>query len=37
MAHNKSKSKIYFKLKKKGKKIPVNNLKRRNTKIYKIS
>ena len=34
--NNKSKSKIYLKLKKKGKKIPVNNLNKRNTVIYKI-
>ena len=34
--NNKSKSKIYLKLKKKGKKIPVNNLNKRNTIIYKI-
>ena len=35
--NNKSKSKIYLKLKKKGKKIPVNNLNRKNVIIYKIS
>ncbi len=35
--NNKSKSKIYLKLKKKGRKIPVNNLNRKNTIIYKIS
>ena len=34
--NNKSKSKIYLKLKKRGKKIPVNNLNKRNTVIYKI-
>ena len=34
--NNKSKSKIYLKLKKKGKKIPINNLNKRNTVIYKI-
>ena len=34
--NNKSKSNIYLKLKKKGKKIPVNNLNKRNTVIYKI-
>ena len=34
--NNSSKSKIYLKLKKKGKKIPVNNLNKRNTIIYKI-
>ena len=34
--NNSSKSKIYLKLKKKGKKIPVNNLNKRNTTIYKI-
>ena len=35
--NNKSKSKIFFKIKKKGKKIPVNNLNNKNTIIYKIS
>ena len=35
--NNKSKSKIYLKLKKEGKKIPVNNLNRKNTIIYKIN
>ncbi len=34
--NNKSKSKIYFKLKDKGKKIPVNNLNKKKTLIYKI-
>ena len=34
--NNRSKSKIYLKLKKEGKKIPVNNLNKRNTVIYKI-
>ncbi len=34
--NNKSKSKIYLKIKKKGKKIPVNNLNKNNTIIYKI-
>ena len=34
--NNSSKSKIYLKLKKKGKKIPVNNLNKKNTIIYKI-
>ena len=34
--NNRSKSKIYLKLKKRGKKIPVNNLNKRNTVIYKI-
>ena len=34
--NNKSKSKIYLKLKKRGKKIPVNNLNKRNTVIYKM-
>ena len=34
--NNKSKSKIYLKLKKEGKKIPVNNLNKKNTVIYKI-
>ncbi len=34
--NNKSKSKIYLKLKKEGKKIPVNNLNKKNTIIYKI-
>ena len=34
--NNSSKSKIYLRLKKKGKKIPVNNLKKKNTIIYKI-
>jgi len=35
--NNKSKSKIFFKVKKEGKKIPVNNLKKKNTIIYKIN
>ena len=35
--NNKSKSKIYLKLKKEGKKIPVNNLNRNNIIIYKIN
>ena len=35
--NNKSKSKIYFKIKKEGKKIPVNNLNNRKTIIYKIN
>ena len=35
--NNKSKSKIFFKIKRKGKKIPVNNLNNKNTIIYKIS
>ena len=35
--NNKSKSKIYLKLKKEGKKLPVNNLNRKNTIIYKIN
>ena len=35
--NNKSKSKIYFKIKKEGKKIPVNNLNYRKTIIYKIN
>ena len=35
--NNKSKSKIFFKIKRKGKKIPVNNLENKNTIIYKIS
>jgi len=34
--NNKSKSKIYLKLKKEGKKIPVNNLNKKNIVIYKI-
>ncbi len=34
--NNKSKSKFYSKLKKEGKKIPVNNLNKKNTIIYKI-
>ena len=34
--NNKSKSKIYLKIKKKGRKIPVNNLNKKNTIIYKI-
>ena len=35
--NNKSKSKIFFKIKRKGKKIPVNNLNNKKTIIYKIS
>ena len=35
--NNKSISKIYSKIKKKGKNIPVNNLNKKNTVIYKIS
>ena len=35
--NSKSKSKIYFKIKKEGKKIPVNNLNNRKTIIYKIN
>ena len=35
--NDKSKSKIYFKIKKEGKKIPVNNLNNRKTIIYKIN
>ena len=35
--NSKTKSKIYLKLKKEGKKIPVNNLNRKNTIIYKIN
>ena len=35
--NNKSKSKIYFKMKKEGKKIPVNNLNEKKTVIYKIN
>ena len=35
--NNKSISKIYLKIKKKGKKIPVNNLNKKNTIIYKIN
>ena len=35
--NNKSISKIYLKIKKKGKKIPVNNLNKKNTVIYKIN
>ena len=35
--NNKSKSKIFFKVKKEGKKIPVNNLNKKNTIIYKIN
>ena len=34
--NNKSKSKIYYKIKKEGKKIPVNNLNKKKTIIYKI-
>tara|TARA_Y100001958_G_C21073316_1_gene432083 strand:- start:137 stop:802 length:666 start_codon:yes stop_codon:yes gene_type:complete len=34
--NNKSKSKAYLKLKKEGRKIPVNNLNKKNTIIYKI-
>ena len=34
--NNKSKSKIYLKLKKEGRKIPVNNLNKKHTVIYKI-
>ena len=34
--NNKSKSKAYLKLRREGKKIPVNNLNKRNTIIYKI-
>ena len=35
--NNKSKSNIYFKMKKEGKKIPVNNLNNRKTIIYKLN
>ena len=35
--NNKSKSKIFLKIKLKGKKIPVNNLNNKNTIIYKIN
>ena len=35
--NNKSISRIYLKIKKKGKKIPVNNLNKKNTIIYKIN
>ncbi len=35
--NNKSKSKIFLKMKKKGKKIPVNNLNNKNTIIYKLN
>ena len=34
--YNKSKSKAYLKLKKEGKKIPVNNLNKKRILIYKI-
>ena len=35
--NNRSKSKIYLKIKKEGKKVPVNNLNKKNTVIYKIN
>ena len=35
--NNKSKSNIYFKIKKEGKKIPVNNLNNRKTIVYKLN
>ena len=34
--NNKSKAKAYLRLRRKGKKVPVNNLNKRNTIIYKI-